>query len=44
MSLWVQEAGPPDAAARLRMLRGAFGVAAAYRAMFDALYRLDEDL
>ncbi|VVE42998.1 hypothetical protein PIN31115_04229 [Pandoraea iniqua] len=44
LSLWVQEAGPPDAAARLRMLRGAFGVAAAYRAMFDALYRLDEDL
>lgn len=44
LSLWVQEAGPPDAAARLRMLRGASGVAAAYRAMFDALYRLDEDL
>lgn len=41
---WVEETGEPDALARLRMLRGAHGVAAAYRVMFDALHRLDEDV
>ncbi|VVD96902.1 hypothetical protein [Pandoraea anhela] len=41
---WVEEAGEPDTLSRLRMLRGAHGVAAAYRGMFDALYRLDEAL
>lgn len=44
LSQWVEEAGEPDVAARLRMLRGAYGVAAAYREMFDALHRLDEDI
>lgn len=44
LAQWVTEAGEPDAASRLRMLRGARGVAAAYRGMFDALHRLDEDI
>jgi hypothetical protein len=44
LAQWVEEAGEPDVAARLRMLRGAYGVAAAYRDMFDALHRLDEDI
>jgi hypothetical protein len=44
LAQWVEEAGEPDAASRLRMLRGAYGVAAAYRVMFDALHRLDEDI
>ncbi|WP_139133238.1 hypothetical protein [Pandoraea sp. ISTKB] len=42
LSQWVEDAGEPDVPSRLRMLRGAYGVAAAYRVMFDALYRLDE--
>ncbi|AJP58609.1 hypothetical protein UC34_20000 [Pandoraea vervacti] len=44
LSQWVEDAGEPDVPSRLRMLRGAYGVAAAYRVMFDALYRLDETL
>ncbi|VVE88642.1 hypothetical protein [Pandoraea bronchicola] len=44
LAQWVEEAGEPDVASRLRMLRGAYGVAAAYREMFDALHRLDEDI
>ncbi|AKM29898.1 hypothetical protein AB870_06910 [Pandoraea faecigallinarum] len=44
LSQWVEDAGEPDVPSRLRMLRGAYGVAAAYRVMFDALYRLDEAL
>ncbi|VVD82647.1 hypothetical protein [Pandoraea terrigena] len=44
LAQWVEEVGEPDAASRLRMLRGAHGVAAAYRAMFDSLHRLDEDM
>ncbi len=43
LAQWVEEAGEPDAVSRVRMLRGAYGVAAAYRVMFDALHRLDED-
>lgn len=44
LAQWVEEAGVPDTAARLRWLRGAHGVAAAYRTMFEALHRLDEDV
>ncbi|UVA78706.1 hypothetical protein [Pandoraea commovens] len=44
LAQWVEDAGEPDVPSRLRMLRGAYGVAAAYRAMFDALHRLDEEL
>ena len=43
LAQWVEDAGEPDVPSRLRMLRGAYGVAAAYRMMFDALHRLDED-
>lgn len=44
LSQWVEDAGEPDIHSRLRMLRGAYGVAAAYRVMFDALHRLDDEL
>ncbi|MBN9114684.1 MAG: disulfide bond formation protein B [Pandoraea sp.] len=44
LAQWVEEAGEPDAASRLRMLRGAHGVAAAYRVMFDTLHRLDDEI
>lgn len=44
LAQWVEDAGEPDVPSRLRMLRGAYGVAAAYRVMFDALHRLDEDI
>ncbi|SUA92003.1 Uncharacterised protein [Pandoraea pulmonicola] len=44
LAQWLEEAGVPDAATRLRMLRGARGVAAAYREMFEALHRLDDDM
>ncbi|GAB3625218.1 hypothetical protein PTE30175_01631 [Pandoraea terrae] len=40
---WVRDVGMPGPDERLRILRGAQGVACAFREVFDVLHRLDED-